>query len=134
MGPAGCTMNLRRTHVLHKTPMLPPGKCLHGLGPIPGSLAGRVIMLQHQLWLKALRVTLLPRGSVVVLRELTIQTKPRYSQAHSSLGVPPDHPHQCPETGTAVAGHRWRHNLIPNQFWLLYVRFRMLYRKVSIFH
>ncbi|KAM9706718.1 centrosomal protein of 104 kDa isoform 4-T4 [Dama dama] len=26
MGPAGCTMNLRRTHVLHKTPMLPPGK------------------------------------------------------------------------------------------------------------
>lgn len=26
MGPAGCTMNLRRTHVLHKTPVLPPGK------------------------------------------------------------------------------------------------------------
>uniref|UniRef100_A0AAA9TE48 Centrosomal protein of 104 kDa n=1 Tax=Bos taurus TaxID=9913 RepID=A0AAA9TE48_BOVIN len=26
MGPAGCTMNLRRTHVLHRTPVLPPGK------------------------------------------------------------------------------------------------------------
>ncbi|XP_040120128.1 centrosomal protein of 104 kDa isoform X4 [Oryx dammah] len=26
MGPAGCTMNLRRTHVLHKTPVLPLGK------------------------------------------------------------------------------------------------------------
>ncbi|XP_055438439.1 centrosomal protein of 104 kDa isoform X7 [Bubalus kerabau] len=25
MGPAGCTMNLRRTHVLHRTPVLPPG-------------------------------------------------------------------------------------------------------------
>ena len=31
-------------------------------------------MLQHRLWLKALRVTLLPPGSVVVLRELTAQT------------------------------------------------------------
>lgn len=74
MGPAGCTMNLRRTHVLHKTPMLPPGKCPRSLGPIPGSLAGRVIMLQYRLWLKALRVTLLPPGSMVVLRELTTQT------------------------------------------------------------
>ncbi|XP_064350217.1 centrosomal protein of 104 kDa isoform X2 [Camelus dromedarius] len=26
MGPAGCTMNLRRTHVLHKAPVPPPGK------------------------------------------------------------------------------------------------------------
>ncbi|XP_072831644.1 centrosomal protein of 104 kDa isoform X3 [Vicugna pacos] len=26
MGPAGCTMNLRRTHVLHKAPAPPPGK------------------------------------------------------------------------------------------------------------
>ncbi|XP_059944839.1 centrosomal protein of 104 kDa isoform X2 [Mesoplodon densirostris] len=26
MGPAGCTVNLRRTHVLHKAPTLPPGK------------------------------------------------------------------------------------------------------------
>ncbi|XP_032350918.1 centrosomal protein of 104 kDa isoform X8 [Camelus ferus] len=25
MGPAGCTMNLRRTHVLHKAPVPPPG-------------------------------------------------------------------------------------------------------------
>ncbi|XP_044798840.1 centrosomal protein of 104 kDa isoform X6 [Bubalus bubalis] len=25
MGPAGCTRNLRRTHVLHRTPVLPPG-------------------------------------------------------------------------------------------------------------
>uniref|UniRef100_A0ABI8ANC5 TOG domain-containing protein n=1 Tax=Felis catus TaxID=9685 RepID=A0ABI8ANC5_FELCA len=26
MGPAGCTMNLRKTHVLHKAPAPPPGK------------------------------------------------------------------------------------------------------------
>ncbi|XP_045856713.1 centrosomal protein of 104 kDa isoform X2 [Meles meles] len=26
MGPAGCTMNLRKTHVLHRAPALPPGK------------------------------------------------------------------------------------------------------------
>uniref|UniRef100_A0A9L0JPC8 Centrosomal protein of 104 kDa n=1 Tax=Equus asinus TaxID=9793 RepID=A0A9L0JPC8_EQUAS len=26
MGPAGCTMNLRKTHVLHTAPTLPPGK------------------------------------------------------------------------------------------------------------
>uniref|UniRef100_A0A8C3YME0 Centrosomal protein of 104 kDa n=1 Tax=Catagonus wagneri TaxID=51154 RepID=A0A8C3YME0_9CETA len=26
MGPAGCTMNLRRTHLLHRPPTLPPGK------------------------------------------------------------------------------------------------------------
>ena len=26
MGPAGCTMNLRKTHVLHRPPALPLGK------------------------------------------------------------------------------------------------------------
>lgn len=26
MGPAGCTMNLRKTHVLPRAPALPPGK------------------------------------------------------------------------------------------------------------
>lgn len=44
LGPAGCTMNLRRTHVLHKAAPLPPGK-----GPAmtksgtPGSKGGSKI-------------------------------------------------------------------------------------------
>lgn len=84
MGPAGCTMNLRRTHVLHKTPALPPGKCPRSLGPVPGSLAGRGIMLQRWLWLKALRVTLLPPDSMVVLREL-IAGVHRHTQVLVSL-------------------------------------------------
>lgn len=89
-------------------------------------------MLQHRLWLKALCVTLLPPGSVVVLRELTAQTAVFTGTLKSWCPSRP--PTRVQKQELQLAGRRWRHDLIPNQFWLLYVRFRMPYRKVSIFH
>lgn len=69
MGPTGCTVNLRRTHVLRKAPTLPPGKHPPGLGPVSGSRRSRVIMLSAPALAEAP-----PRGPASPLTELRNQT------------------------------------------------------------